>query len=95
MSNDQKRTLKINPAFFNMSGGHKTKKNRELPKPQMIINQSTLKTQFLNRIKAHKNKEKQYTDNKISLALNNKISGQKGAAKMVDDINTSDAFKKL
>ena len=92
MSNDQKRTLKINPAFFNMSGGHKTKKNREMSKPQMIINQSTLKTQFLNRIKAHKNKEKQHTDNKISLTLNNKIAGQKGAAKMVDDATSSDAF---
>lgn len=92
MSNDQKKTLKINPAFFHMSGGHKTKKNREMPKPQMIINQSTLKTQFLNRIKAHKNKEKQLTDNKISLALNNKFANQKGAAKTNDDATNSDAF---
>jgi len=62
MPEPQKKTISINPAFFNVS--NKTKKNRDNKssggKP-LMINQTALKKQFLNRIKEHKMKEKRGT----------------------------------
>lgn len=62
MPEPQKKTISINPAFFNVS--NKTKKNRDNKstggKP-LMINQTALKKQFLNRIKEHKMKEKKGT----------------------------------
>jgi len=62
------KTIKINTEYFNNIGG-KTKKNRgsvaekqSIQKP--IINPNSLKRHLLNRIKAHKNREKkEYDDN--------------------------------
>jgi hypothetical protein len=66
MSDKTKKTIKINPELFKSSlSSDKTRKNREKkPKPSIPItlNESSLKKQFLNRIKEHKNKEKNNLD---------------------------------
>ncbi len=67
MSDKTKKTIKINPELFKsgFSPSDKTRKNREKkPKPNIPItlNESSLKKQFLNRIKEHKNKEKNNLD---------------------------------
>lgn len=67
MSDKTKKTIKINPDLFKSgySSSDKTRKNREKrPKPNIPItlNESSLKKQFLNRIKEHKNKEKNNLD---------------------------------
>jgi hypothetical protein len=67
MSDKTKKTIKINPELFKsgFSSSDKTRKNREKrPKPNIPItlNESSLKKQFLNRIKEHKNKEKNNLD---------------------------------
>ena len=65
MPDPQKKTISINPAFFNVS--NKTKKNRDNNKSTggkpLMINQTALKKQFLNRIKEHKMKEKKGINN--------------------------------
>ena len=57
---DLKKTIKINPELFNMKSD-KTRKNSGEKKQKvyqpLVINESSLKKQFLNRIKEHKNKE--------------------------------------
>ena len=67
MSDKTKKTIKINPELFKsvVSSSDKTRKNREKkPKPNIPItlNESSLKKQFLNRIKEHKNREKNDLD---------------------------------
>jgi hypothetical protein len=67
MSDKTKKTIKINPELFKSgySSSDKTRKNWEKrPKPNIPItlNESSLKKQFLNRIKEHKNKEKNNLD---------------------------------
>ena len=55
-----KKTIKINPELFNMSGGNKTQKNRERKQRQVkaqLINPNAIKKQLLTRIKEHKNTE--------------------------------------
>jgi hypothetical protein len=56
-----KKTIKINPELFHMKTD-KTRKNSGEKKQKvyqpLVINESSLKKQFLNRIKEHKNKEK-------------------------------------
>ena len=55
-----KKTIKINPELFNIKTD-KTRKNTGEKKPKtyqpLVINESSLKKQFLNRIKEHKIKE--------------------------------------
>lgn len=72
MSDKTKKTIKINPELFKSSlSTDKTRKNREKrPKPNIPItlNESSLKKQFLNRIKEHKNREKNDLD--ISIKTN-------------------------
>ena len=66
MSDKTKKTIKINPELFKSGlSSDKTRKNREKrPKPSIPItlNESSLKKQFLNRIKEHKNREKNDLD---------------------------------
>lgn len=55
-----KKTIKINPELFNMSGGNKTQKNRERKQRHVkaqLINPTAIKRQLLSRIKEHKNSE--------------------------------------
>jgi len=54
------KTIKIEPKFFENSSKNKikTEKKRPLPKP-IIVNPNSLKKHFLNRIKQHKQQEKQ------------------------------------
>lgn len=72
MSDKTKKTIKINPELFKSAiSTDKTRKNREKrPKPNIPIalNESSLKKQFLNRIKEHKNREKNDLD--ISIKTN-------------------------
>ena len=79
MSDKTKKTIKINPELFKagFSSSDKTRKNREKrPKPNIPItlNESSLKKQFLNRIKEHKNKEKNNLDVSIKT-----IGGNQGS----------------
>jgi hypothetical protein len=66
MSDKTKKTIKINPELFKSSlSSDKTRKNREKkskPSIPITLNESSLKKQFLNRIKEHKNKEKNNLD---------------------------------
>ena len=67
MSDKTKKTIKINPELFKsgFSSSDKTRKNREKrqkPNIPITLNESSLKKQFLNRIKEHKNKEKNNLD---------------------------------
>jgi hypothetical protein len=61
MSSDLKKTIKINPELFTISGSDKTRKNRERKhrpaKPLLINPNSLLKNKLLNKIREHKNKE--------------------------------------
>ena len=73
MSDKTKKTIKINPELFksSLSSSDKTRKNREKrPKPNIPItlNESSLKKQFLNRIKEHKNREKNDLDVSIKMS---------------------------
>jgi hypothetical protein len=67
MSDKTKKTIKINPELFKsgISSSDKTRKNREKklkPNIPITLNESSLKKQFLNRIKEHKNREKNDLD---------------------------------
>ena len=60
-----KKTIKINPDLFNLSGTKTrkvTEKKRQNLQP-LLVNPNSLKKQFLNRIKEHKIKEKIEHDN--------------------------------
>lgn len=61
-----KKTIKINPDLFKTSGSSdKTRKVREKkarPSIPITLNESSLRKQFLNRIKEHKNREKNDLD---------------------------------
>ena len=64
MASTNSKTIKINTEYFNNIGG-KTKKNRGSEKHTIqkpIINPNSLKRHLLNRIKAHKNREKKEFD---------------------------------
>jgi hypothetical protein len=72
-----KKTIKINPELFNLSGG-KTHKNREkkIRQPKStLITPNLIKKQLLNRIKEHKNNE--HKNNEHKNKINIKSSGNK------------------
>jgi hypothetical protein len=86
MSDKTKKTIKINPDLFKsgFSSLDKTRKNREKrPKPNIPItlNESSLKKQFLSRIKEHKNREK----NDLDVSIKTSVGGQNNT-----NINTTD-----
>ena len=79
------KTIKINTEYFNNIGG-KTKKNRTAEKQPIqkpIINPNSLKRHLLNRIKAHKNREKKEYDDQQKLESSN----SSGAANTVTPEN--------
>jgi hypothetical protein len=89
MSDKTKKTIKINPELFKSVGSSdKTRKNREKrPKPNIPItlNESSLKKQFLSRIKEHKNREKNDLD--VSLKIN---GGNKNSSSTITNTNDQD-----
>lgn len=95
---DFKKTIKINPEIFNLSGGRSkkiTEKKQRHAQP-LLINPNSLKKQFLNRIKEHKIKEKREKDdnnrNKFSLnqsAVNVLSNKQTDAGKFTDEFYDS------
>lgn len=61
MNDGLKKTIKINPELFHVGGGssaEKTRKQRPKTYQPLVINESSLKKQFINKIKEHKQKEK-------------------------------------
>jgi hypothetical protein len=53
------KTIKINPELFKLGGNIKSSKKQKTikNKPSIVINPNTIKKQFINKIKEHKNKE--------------------------------------
>ena len=98
MSNNLKKTIKINPEIFNLSGSRSkkiTEKKQRHAQP-LLINPNSLKKQFLNRIKEHKIKEKREKDdnnrNKFNLnqsAVNVLSNKQTDAGKFTDEFYDS------
>jgi len=83
MSEGQRKTIKINPELFNLgSSGEKTRKQKPKTYQPLVINENSLKKQFINKIKEHKQREK-------NGMLDNKIEMKKGAFtnEFVDSIN--------
>ena len=95
---DLKKTIKINPEIFNLSGGRSkkiTEKKQRHSQP-LLINPNSLKKQFLNRIKEHKIREKREKDdnnrNKFNLnpsAVNVLSNKQTDAGKFTDEFYDS------
>ena len=95
---DLKKTIKINPEIFNLSGGRSkkiTEKKQRHTQP-LLINPNSLKKQFLNRIKEHKIREKREKDdnnrNKFNLnpsAVNVLSNKQTDAGKFTDEFYDS------
>jgi len=69
MSEGQRKTIKINPELFNLgSSGEKTRKQKPKTYQPLVINENSLKKQFINKIKEHKQREKNgMLDNKIEM----------------------------
>uniref|UniRef100_A0A6C0EVD4 Uncharacterized protein n=1 Tax=viral metagenome TaxID=1070528 RepID=A0A6C0EVD4_9ZZZZ len=94
---DLKKTIKINPEIFNLSGGRSKKMTEKKRHTQpLLINPNSLKKQFLNRIKEHKIKEKREKDdnnrNKFNLnqsAVNVLSNKQTDAGKFTDEFYDS------
>ena len=94
MSDKTKKTIKINPELFKsgFSSSDKTRKNREKrPKPNIPItlNESSLKKQFLNRIKEHKNKEKNNLDVSIKTSGGSKSNTNVTSTEHQDELYES------
>ena len=94
MSDKTKKTIKINPELFKsgFSSSDKTRKNREKrPKPNIPItlNESSLKKQFLNRIKEHKNKEKNNLDVSIKTTSGSKSNTNVTSTEHQDELYES------
>ncbi len=61
MSDGLRKTIKINPELFNVGGSssaEKTRKQKPKTYQPLVINESSLKKQFINKIKEHKQREK-------------------------------------
>lgn len=92
MSDGTRKTIKINPELFKsgMSSSDKTRKSREKKTKQNIpitLNESSLRKQFLNRIKEHKNREKNNLDVSI------KTNGGGGAKENNFETNNTSATR--
>jgi len=82
-----KKTIKINPELFNLSGGNKTQKNREKkvrPAKATLINPNSIKKQLINRIKEHKNNENKSHQTKTQTQLQSASIGDKRSDKHSD-----------
>lgn len=70
MSEGLRKTIKINPELFNLgsgSSGEKTRKQKPKTYQPLVINENSLKKQFINKIKEHKQREKNGLENKIEM----------------------------
>jgi len=70
MSEGLRKTIKINPELFNLgsgSSGEKTRKQKPKTYQPLVINENSLKKQFINKIKEHKHREKNGLENKIEM----------------------------
>ena len=67
MSNENKKTISVDPQLFHLSGSKKTRKNRDVSAPKVsipkpIISASSIKQKLLNRVKKYKNEENKKTN---------------------------------
>ena len=73
MSDGLRKTIKINPELFKVgnngiSSGEKTRKQKPQNYQPLVINENSLKKQFINKIKEHKQREKNgLLENKIEM----------------------------
>jgi len=87
-----KKTIKINPELFNLSGSAKTQKVRDRKQKQVkaqLINPNAIKKQLLSRIKEHKNNENAAASHKQSAVGADKNKKQEDIGAFTDEFMDS------
>jgi hypothetical protein len=72
MSNQNKKTIKINPDIFKIHSNTKRNTTNKI-RLNHSLSENMLKKKLLNRIKQHKNKENEKQKQNVSLSINNPI----------------------
>ena len=77
-----KKTIQINPELFKLSGGNKTRKNREKKELSLtpIVSANKLKTKLLKRIQDFKKNEIKGTSNKTTISNKTDSTNKEGNA---------------
>jgi hypothetical protein len=94
MSDDIKKTIKINPEIFNISSSNKKNKTKKIkPTIAPLISPNILKNKLLKRIKEHKLKETEHLDPKTP-EINNmdkkpNLVDKQDISKFTDEFNES------
>ena len=97
-SSSNKKTIKINPELFKISGSKsKTKTEKKLPSQPLLINSNSLKKQFLSRIKEHKTRETQLHDitaSAVTIPINNNNTIDESPDEFYESINYLNSLSK-